>query len=91
MADNSMYYGDSETPNLYKCSVLRKVKQQYIDKTVGVEGTDPINSIISLKYEMEHNGTIHNIGWIHFLFIIGFLYKSTYINQAEVRTGEVYV
>lgn len=62
MADQSMDYGDAEPPNLYRSSVLRKTKQQYVDKTLGVEGNDPISSIISLKHEVKYNGSIHNIG-----------------------------
>ncbi|CAI6376002.1 unnamed protein product [Macrosiphum euphorbiae] len=29
---------------------------------LGIEGNDPIHSIISLKHEVEHNGSIYNIG-----------------------------
>lgn len=46
---------------IYDCTVLRKTKQQYMDTTLSVNGTNSIGSIISLKYEMDHNGTIHYI------------------------------
>lgn len=60
-ADQSMYYGDAVPPNIYDSTMLRKAKQQYMDKSLGINGTNPIDSLISLKYEMKHNGTIHHI------------------------------
>jgi len=60
--DKLIDYGEVEPPILYKSSVLRKAKQQYIDNTLSIGGHDPINSIVSLKHEVEHSGTIHSIG-----------------------------
>lgn len=63
MADKFMHYGDVEPLNLYKGSVLRKIKQQVVDSELGVsKDTDPIVSIGNLKYLSEHQGSIHSIG-----------------------------
>lgn len=63
-ADKSIEFGDVEPPNLYESSVLRKAKQQYMNMYLGIENNiDPIRSIVSLKYEVEHNGSVHSIGF----------------------------
>jgi len=59
--DKLIDYGVVEPSILYKSSVLRKAKQQYIDNTLSIGGHDSINSIVSLKHEVEHSGTIHSI------------------------------
>lgn len=81
MADTTMDYGDTEPPNLYNNHVLTMAKQEHVNKTLGVEGSDPIMSIVTLKYEVEHKGSIHNIGcdpfYVHYwLPTQEFIYKS---------------
>lgn len=94
VADQSMDYGDLEPPNLYESPVLRKAKQQYMDKMLGVEGNDPIQSIISLKHEVEHNGSIHNIGcdpfYVHY-WLPTYLYKNILLNRNSTTVGKRYV
>jgi len=81
MADTTMVYGDTEPPNLYNNHVLTMAKQEYVNQTLGVEGSNPIMSIVTLKYEVEHKGSIHNIGfdpfYVHYwLPTQEFIYKS---------------
>lgn len=49
-ANRLMEYGDIEPANLFSENVLRKVKQEYRDKELGVESTDnPMLSLMLLK------------------------------------------
>jgi len=86
-----MDYGDLEPPNLYESSVLRKAKQQHVDKMLGIEGNDPIHSIISLKHEVEHNCSIHNIGcdpfYVHYWLPIQ---EHIIKNQNSITSGKLY-
>lgn len=59
-----MQYGDIEPANLFSENVLRKTKQEYRDKELGVESTDnPMLSVLFLKYNQEFAGSIHEIGY----------------------------
>ena len=60
-ADNLMEIGDPEPPHLPKPCVLRKAKEQLINKNLEITSTDPVNSILQMKYKY-HPGSIHSIG-----------------------------
>lgn len=58
-----MEFGDMEPANLYSEDVLRKAKQLYRDKELGVlKENDPISSLIKVKYSLEFAGCIQQIG-----------------------------
>lgn len=81
IADTTMDYGDTEPPNLYNHHVLTMAKQEHVNRTLGVEGNNPIMSIVTLKHEVEHKGSIHNIGCdpfyvFYWLPTQEFIYKS---------------
>lgn len=54
-------FGRISPPNLYTNNVLSKTKQDYIDKSLGVINTNPIDSLIELKHTSQA-GNIHHIG-----------------------------
>lgn len=88
--DKLIDYGEVEPPILYKSSVLRKAKQQHIDSKLGIDGSDPINSIVALKHEVEYSGQFIILVVIHFFVTIGCLLKSISTKQNGVRHGRQY-
>lgn len=84
MADTTMDYGDTEPPNLYSNHVLAMAKQEHVNTTLGVEGSNPIMSIVTLKYEIEHMGSIHNIGCDPF-YVHYWLPTQEFIYKSEIR------
>lgn len=56
-----MNFGDKIQPNISHKHVLRKAKQQEIDKCLGFESTNPIINLRVAKYE-EHVGSTYAIG-----------------------------
>lgn len=64
IAMEEMDNGDIEPPLLYESSVLRKVKQEYHDKILGVnpkDGKDPIYIIRKMKHTPPYCGSIQEI------------------------------
>lgn len=64
IATEEMQHGDIEPPLLYESSVLRKLKQEYNDKILGVDskdGNDPIIIIRKMKHTSPYCGSIHDI------------------------------
>lgn len=76
-----MTFSDVEPAHLYSKTVLRKAKQLDIDEKLGLgKVTDPIASILQLKYKPEFIA-IHEIGFDKFYVIYFspeqlFLYKQ---------------
>lgn len=60
-ADRIMDLDDPEPPYLPKLSVLRKAKEERCNINLGISGTDPVQSILQMKYEF-HQGSVHSIG-----------------------------
>lgn len=77
-----MKFGDVEPANLYSEDVLRKAKQLYQDEKLGVlKETEPISSLVKMKYGLEFAGSIHQIGIDKFYIMYWtpeqiFLYKE---------------
>jgi len=90
-AKEIMTFGDIEPAHLYSESVLRKAKQLDDDKKLGLGNiSDPIASVLQLKYKPEFSGIIHEIGLDKFFVIYFspeqlFLYKK--YNKQTKRTG----
>lgn len=61
LVNKTMAFGEKIPPHVYSTEVLRKAKQNYGDKSLGIEVNDPINSLIELKYLMPYAGSIHII------------------------------
>lgn len=61
LVNKSMAFGEKIPPHVYSTEVLRKAKQNYRDKSLGIEMKDPIKSLIELKYLMPYAGSIHLI------------------------------
>lgn len=60
---NQLTFGDVEPAHLYNESVLRKAKQLDMDDKLGIKkGSDPITSIVQLKYKPGFSATIREIG-----------------------------
>lgn len=57
-----MEFGSLSPPNLYRNNILRKAKQEYKEKSLGISTKDPVKSLIKFKQNSSHNGSIHNIG-----------------------------
>ncbi|KAF0724594.1 Uncharacterized protein FWK35_00026276 [Aphis craccivora] len=57
-----MEFGDMSHPNLYKSSVLRKVKQQHKDNILGITQKNQIESVVELKRNTRFSGSIHEVG-----------------------------
>lgn len=69
-ANEIMSFGDVEPAHLYNETVLRKAKQTDNDEKLGVNQiSDPIASILSLKYKPEFSGIIREIGLDKFFVI----------------------
>ena len=90
-ANELMTFGDVEPANLYNETVLCKAKQMDIDKNLGLldKVSDPVASILALKYKLEFSGIIREIGLDKFFVIYFspeqlFLYKQ--FNRTE-KTG----
>lgn len=60
-ANRIMTFGDNIPPILYNTTVLRKAKQEEIDKRLQLENTDPIKNLYMAK-RIRLIGIIHNIG-----------------------------
>lgn len=58
---DSMEFGNVSPPNLYKNNILSKAKQQYVDKKLGINKTNVIDSLIEIKHTFQA-GSIHTIG-----------------------------
>jgi len=56
-----MKFGDKIPPIIPHEHVLRKAKQQEIDKCLGLESTNPVINLCVAKYE-EQAGSIHAVG-----------------------------
>lgn len=59
---SKMEFGQISPPNLYNNEILRKTKQQYKDKCLGITETCPIKSLVELKNNSQLSGYIHSIG-----------------------------
>jgi len=90
-ANELMTFGDVEPANLYNETVLCKAKQMDIDKNLGLldKISDPVASILALKYKLKFSRIIREIGLDKFFVIYFspeqlFLYKQ--FNRTE-KTG----
>jgi len=87
-ANELMSFGDLELANLYNKTVLHKAKQLGIDKKLSLgKVSDPIASILQLKYKPEFAAIIRKIGLNFMSFILVpnlqlFLYKQ-FVRQTE--------
>ena len=54
--------GQESPPNLTKKEVLRKVRQEGIDKQLGTTSNRALDGLCTLKYADKYEGSIHNIG-----------------------------
>lgn len=54
-----MDYGRISPPNLYNLHTLRKAKQEYRDKKLGIKYKCPIESLVEFKHNSRHSGSIH--------------------------------
>lgn len=59
---SKMEFGQISPPNLYKNEILRKTKQQFKDKNLGITEKCPITSLIEFKNNSPFSGSIHSIG-----------------------------
>lgn len=66
-AASTMEFGQTSPANLYDNDVLRKSKQQYNDKTLGIVIKNPVDSLVELKRNSTFFGLIHNISIDPFL------------------------
>jgi len=57
-----MEYGRISPPNLYNLHTLRKAKQEYRDKKLGIKYKCPVESLVEFKHNSRHSGSIHSIG-----------------------------
>lgn len=82
IADTTMDYGDTEPPNLYNHHVLTMAKQEHVNRTLGVEGNNPIMSIVTLK-NIRDQYIILDV--IRFMFFTGYQHKNLFISQQVVK------
>lgn len=61
-ADILMDVGDDEPAHLYTCDVLRKAKQEWQDKLLGVTSINLFESLLLMKYNSRYEGAIRFIG-----------------------------
>lgn len=66
-AASNMEFGQTTPANLYNNNTLRKTKQQYNDKTLGIVLKTPVESLVELKRNSRFAGSIHDIGIDPFL------------------------
>jgi len=57
-----MDYGRISPPNLYNLHTLRKAKQEYRDKKLGIKYKCPIELLVEFKHNSRHSGSIYSIG-----------------------------
>lgn len=62
-----MDFGSISPPNLYKNTVLRKTKQESIDKEIGIKNKCPIQSLVEFKNNSKYSTSIHAISIDPFL------------------------
>lgn len=91
-ANEIMTFGDVEPAHLYNEEVLRKAKQLEKDRILGLNDvSDPIASIVELKYKPEFAGCIRDIGIDKFFVMYWsneqiFLYKKLIKQQADMKS-----
>ncbi|KAF0702547.1 Uncharacterized protein FWK35_00035747 [Aphis craccivora] len=66
-AASTMVLGQTSPANLYNNDILRKSKQQYNEKTLGITIKIPVDSLVELKRNSTFAGSLHNIGIDPFL------------------------
>lgn len=87
-ANEIMTFGDVEPAHLYSESVLRKAKQLDNDEKLGLEKiSDPIISILQLKYKSEFSSSIREIGLDKF-FVIYFSPEQLFLYQQFNRHAD---
>jgi len=87
-ANQLMIFGDVEPAHLYKETVLRKAKQLDIDEKLDLgKVSDPISSILQLKYKPEFTATIREIGLDKF-FVIYFSPEQLFLYKQFNRQGD---
>lgn len=57
----NMEFGNVSPPTLYKNNVLSKVKQQFVDKQLGINKSNVIESLVDIKHNSQA-GSVHGIG-----------------------------
>lgn len=62
-----MKFGEFSPPNIYGQLVLRKVKEESMNKKLGITQKCPIQSILEFKYNSIHSGSIHSISFDPFI------------------------
>jgi len=58
---NNMEFGNVSPPTLYRNNVLSKAKQQFVDKQLGINKSNVIESLIEIKHNSQA-GSIHSVG-----------------------------
>lgn len=58
---NNMEFGNVSPPTTYRNNVLSKVKQQFVDKQLGINKSNVIESLIEIKHNSQA-GSIHSVG-----------------------------
>lgn len=56
-----MEFGQFSPPNLYRKPVLRKLKEETINKKLRIVNKCPIQSLIEFKYNSNYSGSIHSL------------------------------
>lgn len=80
-ANELMTFSDVKPAHLYAESVLRKAKQLDCDEKLGLSKiSDPIASVLQLKYKPEFSSTIREIGLDKF-FVIYFSPEQLFLYQ----------
>lgn len=74
---------------IYIRNVLRKAKQLYRDEELGVSKiTDPISSLVDLKYSSEFAGSIHEIGRDKF-YVMYWTQEQIFLFQQFIKNDEI--
>ncbi|EFN68063.1 120.7 kDa protein in NOF-FB transposable element, partial [Camponotus floridanus] len=88
-ANEIMEFGDVEPAHLYSESVLRKAKQLNKDEKLGLgKISDPIASVLQLKYKPEFSSAIREIGLDKF-FIIYFSPEQLFLYKQFIRHEKI--
>lgn len=56
--------GDPEAPHLYRNTALRKAKQQYNDKILGLATKNVYTNLHAMKYDSRFEGAVRTIGMV---------------------------
>jgi len=74
---SNLKFGCDLPPNFYSNNVLSKAKQQHSYNVLGITEKCPIKSVIELKHNSIHSGSIHSIGCDPFLLHYWTIFSET--------------